>query len=339
MRLRSERAISLAIVVLLSAAAATASAQTPTAHLEVEAQPTCSTRDELVARVVARSTRIRFVDAATGIPTLTARIEVGFRGVVAQLDVLEPDGRRFSRRLEAPSCAAATDALALVVAITLDPSAAASEAAKQPEAKAAIAAPPRPPEAEVRETQTEPKPDSGPPPVPSRRGLAAGVLAEVVSGPAPTLMAGVALEGEASLERASVWSPAAALTVAHLWSGAAMEADGIADFSLDLLTLDLCPVRVGILAAAVRACAAGSLGRLTAQGSRTYSPMSAARPFATGGATARLVLPLGSRVAIRARFGAEAALWRDAFEFIPNVFHRVASVTLMGDVGVGVQFE
>jgi hypothetical protein len=338
MRLRSVRAISLAIGLLLSAAAP-AWAQSPAAHLEVDAQPSCSTRDELVARVAARSTRIRFVDDAAGVPTLTARIEAGFRGVVAQLDVVEPDGRKFSRRLEAPSCAAATDALALVVAITLDPSAVASEAAKPPETSPSASTSARPPETTARDTQTEPEPESVSPPAPARRRLTVAVLAEAVSGPAPTLMAGVALEGEASFERASIWSPAAVLTLGHLWSGAATEADGTADFSLDLLTLDLCPVRIGVFALEARACAAGSLGRLTAQGSNTYSPMSAARPFASAGATARLVLPLGSRVAIRARFGAGAPLWRDAFEFIPNVFHRVASVTLMGDVGVGVQFQ
>src|SRR6476660_7034516 len=91
------------------------------ARLDVDAQPGCSTRDELIARVAARSVRIRFVTDGAGVPMMTARIEAGPKGaVVAELTVVEPDGRRFSRQLEAPSCAAATDALALVVAITLD---------------------------------------------------------------------------------------------------------------------------------------------------------------------------------------------------------------------------
>ena len=120
--MHSER-VSLAVVgVLLSSAAASAAAPANTARLEVDAAPGCSTRDELIARVAARSTRIRFVNDATGVPALTARIEAGPRGgVVAELIVEEPDGRRFARRLAAPSCAAATDAVALVVAITLDP--------------------------------------------------------------------------------------------------------------------------------------------------------------------------------------------------------------------------
>ena len=89
---------------------------------------------------------------------------------------------------------------------------------------------------------------------------------------------------------------------------------------------------------ALGACAAGSLGRLSAQGSKTYEPQSVARPYAAAGGTARLALPFGSRVEVRARFGVGAALWRDAFEFNPDVFHRVARVTLVGDLGIGVRF-
>jgi hypothetical protein len=343
MRLRSERAIFLAVVVLLAAVAAPAStawAQSPAARLELEAQPGCSTRDELIARVMARSTRIRFVNDGAGVPNLTARIEVGFRGVVAQLDVVEPDGRKFSRRLEAPSCAAATDALALVVAITLDPSAATADGAKPPDTSATTAKPDKPPEAKVRATPVEPVPEpEEAPAIAATRRLAVGVTGEVVSGPAPALLAGAGIEVQASLDRASLWSPAIVLTLAHLWSGDSTQADGVADFSMDLLTLDLCPVRLAASWVEARACAAGSLGRLAAQGTNTYDPMSSSRPFATAGATARVALPLGSRVAILARFGAGATLWRDAFQFIPTVFHRVASVTLVGDVGVGVQFE
>ena len=97
-------------------------------------------------------------------------------------------------------------------------------------------------------------------------------------------------------------------------------------------------MRVVLLRLEVRACAAASVGRLAAQGSHTYDPRSVARPFGTAGGTVRLTVPVVWRVEVRARFGVGAALWRDAFEFTPDVFHRVASVTLVGDVGVGVRF-
>jgi hypothetical protein len=283
---------------------------------------------------------------------MTARIEPGPKGlVVAELTVVEPDGRRFARRLEAPSCAAATDALALVVAITLDPSASLGEApsvsgaaataksAETPADKTAGAgAPPPKPEETVTRTAPAGAAEAAGETVASTPRLTFAAAGEVVSGPAPTAMPGAALEVQAALDRASLWSPAIILTLSHVWSGVRSELGGDADFVLDLFGLEACPVRATALVLEGRVCAAGALGRLAANGSNTYDPRSVARPFGTAGGTARLGFVLGSRVEIRARFGAGATLWRDAFEFSPNVFHRVASVTLVGDVGVGVRF-
>jgi hypothetical protein len=354
--LRSARVSFVVVGVLLSSAGASASAQANTARLEVEAAPGCSTRDELIARIAARSTRIRFVTDTTGVPALTARIEAGPRGVVAELIVVEPDGRKFARRLEAPSCAAATDALALVVAITLDPSAATGEASAAAGATGAAtdaagkgtptAGATSPAPTPTPEPASEPAPrdaangtgDAGGPPLPATGRLTAGVAAAAVLGPAPTPMPGIALEAQAALDRASIVSPALVLTLTHVWSGGQMQSGGIAAFTLDLLALDACPFRVALLALEARACAAGSLGRLAAQGSQTYEPGSVTTPFGTVGGTVRLAVLFGSRVELRARFGAGATLWRDAFRFNREVFHQVASVTLVGDVGIGVRF-
>jgi hypothetical protein len=365
--LRSERVALALLAVLVLLPARRANAQTtpahgqapaPAARLELDASPACSTRDELVARVAARSTRIRFVTDGAGVPALAARIEPAARGgVIAGLTVVEPDGRKFTRRIEAPSCAAATDALALVVAITLDPavvmdasprSAPASPPAPPPGTPAAAtpaatasakSPPPAPPQAEVARVAA-PAEGAAPaaPTAPATPYLGAAVSGELIAGPAPTLMPGAALELEAGLERASIWSPAMMLTLAHTWSGDVVEPLGTAAFTLDLVSLDACPLRLVLLRVEARACAAGSLGRLAAQGSRTFDPGSVARAFATAGGAARLAVPSGSRVQVRIRFGAGATLWRDAFQFDRDVFHRVASVTLVGDVGVGVRF-
>jgi hypothetical protein len=350
--------VALVIGLVLLPAAAHAQAQAPAARLEVDANPGCSSRDELIARVGARSTRIRFVTDGAGVPALAARIEVAPRGgVVAELTVVEPDGRKFARRIEAPSCAAATDALALVVAITLDPSVVATGDTSRPTPAPPTA--PAPPEAPAVST-TAPAPPSTPPPPPpappeveaaqtislngtepvgaASRYLTAGVSGEAISGPAPTLMPGVGVELQAGLEQGSIWSPALMLSFAHVWSGDVIETAGIAAFTLDQVALDVCPARVVLLRLEARICAAGSVGRLAARGSNTYDPASVARPFATAGGAARLALPFGSRLQLRIRLGVGGTLWRDAFEFNPEVFHRAASVTLVGDVGIGVRF-
>lgn len=331
---------------LVPPAAALAQAQAPAARLEVDANPACSTRDELIARVAARSTRIRFVNDADGVPALAARIEVGPRGgAVAELTVVEPDGRRFSRRIEAPSCVAATDALALVVAITLDPSVATADASKAPSAVdagtgAPGAPPPAPPPPPPPQGEPPPTVSTGAAPVagPVFQYITAAVTGEAISGPAPALMPGFGIEVQAGMERASIWSPALMLSLVHAWRSDLKEDAGTAAFSLDLVSLDLCPARAVVLHVEARVCAAGSVGRLTGQGSDTYEPRSVARPFATAGGAARLAVPFGGRVQVGIRLGAGATLWRDAFEFTPDVFHRAASVTLVGDVGVGVRF-
>ncbi len=317
----------------------------------MDALPACSTRDELIARVAARSSRIRFVGDGAGIPVLTARIEVAPRGVVvADLKVLEPDGRRFQRRIEAPSCAAATDALALVVAITLDPSAATGDAtgATGTDARSGVTdATPAPPAEPSPAASLAPPPPVGPEtelvretPATAAEGyrFTAAILAEAVAGPAPEVVPGPAIEIQAAFDRASILSPALALTFAHLWSDALNEDGGTAGFTLDLVGLDACPVRLGLSRLEARVCAAGQVGRLAAQGSNTYDPRSVSRPFATAGGTVRFAILLPWRIEVRARFGVGATLWRDAFEFTPEVFHRVASVTLVGDVGIGVRF-
>ena len=202
------------VAALLVAAPAAARAEASVARLDVDAAPSCSTRDELIARVAARSTRIRFVSDGAGIPVMTARIDAGPKGtVVAELTVVEPDGRRFARRLEAPSCAAATDALALVVAITLDPSAATAEAAPSPDAKAGgpgghgrLAAD-RPGAGGGRRQGRSPRRDRAGAARRRRPRRAASRLAaagEVVAGPAPAAMPGVALEVQAALDRTSI---------------------------------------------------------------------------------------------------------------------------------------
>jgi hypothetical protein len=107
-------------------AAADGDAATATVRLEVQALPDCTSREEVAARVAARSRRIRFDDDATG-PTLRAVIAAGPRGgAVGELVIVQPDGRSSMRRLAAPSCAEATDAIALIIALTLDPAAAAT---------------------------------------------------------------------------------------------------------------------------------------------------------------------------------------------------------------------
>jgi len=109
------------------------------ARLDLVASADCATRSELERRVSSRSDRIRFVGAGEPVRALTGEIKrIDDQTFQAILTVVEPDGRRSVRRVQTHNCEEALDALALVVAVTLDPSSAFREPKPQP--------PPPPPE-------------------------------------------------------------------------------------------------------------------------------------------------------------------------------------------------
>jgi hypothetical protein len=111
------------------------------AHLQLSAPSSCTTASALMARVRLRSRHIQFVDDRSGVPVLGVTIRVAAKQpVAAELTLVWPDGRRSERRVVDASCSQAVDALALLIALALDPnlqqSAAPGDAAR-PEGPAA----------------------------------------------------------------------------------------------------------------------------------------------------------------------------------------------------------
>ncbi|HVT10547.1 MAG TPA: hypothetical protein VHO67_23970, partial [Polyangia bacterium] len=123
MRKASLTALLLGPLFVAAAAAAAGSATDagPVVRLEVDAPADCTTREELAARIAARSRRIELApDAAT-----TVRVTVapgpGGRAVAGALTIARPGAAPATRRITAASCDQATDGLALVIALALDP--------------------------------------------------------------------------------------------------------------------------------------------------------------------------------------------------------------------------
>ena len=142
----------------------------------------------------------------------------------------------------------------------------------------------------------------------------------------------------AALDRPSIWSPALRLTLQHGWQNGVEEPGGTADFALDAVTLDLCFLRLSVTAVDLRGCATATAGQLSASGSDTYSPASLTRPFVALGGTAILEIALGHWIELLGAVGAAETPIRDAFEFSPDVFHRVSATTLTFELGAGVRF-
>jgi hypothetical protein len=364
--------VALLLPIPIGAAQAVPDAAVTSARLEVKGSPGCVTRDDLVARVEARSPRIRFVDDAA----LSAQVSFDTPRpgtVIADLVLATVDAKRTPRRVVARSCAEAADAVALIITVTLDPTIAKKpatdlvraknvarerEAAAGPEADAARSAPSEPPSASVSQPMARPaeqlrlpketdppvtvesaETSSPPSPVIARRRFGAYLAAQSAFGPAPTVMPGVALYVLAALDRDSPWSPAVQVGATHVWRSDLSEPGGKASFALDAASLDLCVLRLRLPSIETRACGAALVGLMTASGAAdTDAPGSSTRPFAVAGGAILVTVGVGAIVELSARLGMGATLIRDSYELAPPAFHRADAVTTSASLGIGARW-
>jgi hypothetical protein len=321
----------LAVALLLPGAigAAGTSGGETKLRLDVHAAADCTSRSDVAARVGARSPRIQIVDEAevAAVVTVTSPRP---GSIVADLVMATAGAEPSPRRFVARSCAEAADAVALSIAVTLDPSAARKPSVAERDVNAPVepGTTPAPPVAEA------PKPPDGPanpqPPVavvtpaaPTpvssvRRHFGTHVAGQVIFGPAPVVMPGIAIYGMAALERDGLWAPTVFLGV------------------LDAGTLDVCPLRVRWSALSTRPCASLLFGRLNARGTETEAAANVSRPFGVAGVG--VTASIGAPVEVTARAGVGVTLIRDSYELATTVFHRAARVTASVSLGVGFRW-
>ena len=288
------------------------------ARLDLRGPADCISRADLAARVAARSPRIHLVDDAE----IYARVVLTSArpgNVMAELVLATAGAEQPPRRFVARSCAEAADAVALIIAVTLDPTADTSPA-------------PPPVQAPVIET---PAPPPVPAPAPARSWqFGAYAAGQTIFGPAPAVMPGIAVFGMAALDREGVWAPALFVGGTHAWRNDLAEPGGTASFALDAGSVDACPLRLGRSRFAARPCASALVGRLAASGADTDQPAAASRPFATAGATLALTAGLGTLIELSARLGVGVTLLRDSYDFGGVTFHRAGAGTSTVSVGV-----
>lgn len=345
------------------------------ASMTVDAEEACATAAALAEQVHERSRRIEFVDDAGDVPSLRIAISAaGARDRVAVLSVQWPDGQRSERRLTARSCDAAVDALGLLIAMTLDPAALvgagpdtrgedrAGRGRAGPGAEAgAEAGPGAGAGAEAGAgAGTDPAPSPNPSPSPSPNPnpepdtdsnadvgaahplgvahVAAGISAQLVTGPAPSAMPGFGLYARLALNGTALWAPAIEVQLARTWVDGLSAPGGEADFALETAQLAVCPLGLQLAAFSAFSCMTGEVGRLIARGSRTYAPQTHREPWTSLGAAVLLSLGLGALLEVEAGFGVAGPLRRDRFSFQPDVFHEVAGARLSAHLGAGMRF-
>lgn len=335
--------------------------------LDVQSPADCSSRADVIARVSARSPRVRFTRESAPFAIRVDFERANPSAVTAEITIARAGSKSTVRTLRAASCTDAADAVAIIVGVALDPTSAESQndatAATTPDAGASTVERGEPTAAKDTNTAGHPparatgkRPDtespSAPSPAPSvdpvdplptepiALGFAAFALANAAAGPAPALLPGFALYGRMQFERSSELAPALGLGASHAERSGLEAWGGNASFSLNALTVDACLLRFTLRAVTLRACGSTLLGHLNVTGSDTRNPAEPlTRPFVTLGGTASADLPLGSLFAVTLRLSVESNLIRDEFQFYPRTFHQVPPATFSLGLGVGVHSD
>jgi hypothetical protein len=273
-------------------------------------------------------------------------------GFAAELSVLWSDGRSSLRRFEARTCDAAIDALAFMIVLTLDPGAQPPDHVPAPEIDSAVsphvaadtgADLTSAPDTNMLFAKTARASDTSESAAKASAGatlayhLELGAKAAMALGVAPSAQYGLGMYALAALAGSTPWLPALQLRAARLWQ-TTIATGGHADFRLDVMHLDACPLGLTSRNLTGRLCLTAGLGSLRAAGSSTYAPRSHSRLWTDWGGTLLLSLRVGRLVHAQLSAGAMVPTRRDSFSFRPDVFHRVSAVCAQIELGVGLRF-
>jgi hypothetical protein len=358
-RRMSKTRVDFLVLLALCAAAAPAAAQPAEApsnsapeqvELRYVGEQGCPSQARFVDEVGARIRRpIEWVQAkpATLIIVTLGRTDEHATG---RLEVVRHGSEPTRREFVASTCAEVGSALALVTALTLDPN-----ARTEPLAPPSATAPPPaalPPEPAPAPPVVAPPPEAPaqraeiPPPAAPRAVAQSsyqawlGPVVGVATGYAPEPLVTFGLSLGARAVSKSGFSPSLQLT--PLWgkTGSTGPSAAGGTFAWAMARLEACPTQLPLATSlALVPCAAGEVGRLSAQGSAPQiEPVSADRWWFAAGATLSLHLSLGRWFA---RLGAQGLFpaTRDDFVFRDpdTIVHTPSALVYGANLGVGFE--
>jgi len=265
-----------------------------------------------------------------------------------RLSIRDSDGAEAVRTVVGDHCGEVGSALALAVAIAVDPTLALGPPpAEGPppggspmdspfanrESRIANAPPPRPPPAAPR-----PAPRPAAPTTPRRFRAALAVEGALATGVAPGALWGAGLA--ATWTAPLAFEPSLRASVTYL-TGAREPVDAAeARFARWTTGLEGCALRVRLGSVSLFPCAKLEVGALRAEGQKIARATSEVRPWVAIGPAARVRWRMpGQRFFVEAGAGAMVPLTRDRFFFQPNItIHRAAGLGAEASLGVGLEW-
>jgi len=320
---------SVALVAVLASAGGTAFAQEAprTSSLSWVRMPgaeSCLSTRALAEAVEGRLGRSVFVSASRGEVSVEGRVERLIDHWSAVVTLSAPDGTLLGNRtLESvePECSALDGPLALVIALMIDP-----DAAAEPEPE------PEPARAPARTPAPAPRPPARPSPAPvvldadARLSIAVGLLPG----------ASIGLTASASL-RPPAWP--ALVAEAALYPPRTARADaGRADFLLAWGGLAICPVDASPGPLHLRLCGGLLLGALSVRPVGLDGSASGERFVGSGAVRAAAGVRLSGPVLLRGSLALLVPFPRDRFLAEGDELFRMSVVALAFDLGLAVRF-
>jgi hypothetical protein len=295
----------------------------------------CPSREAFLGRLRARTTRFR--EAIEGEPARDFTIELAFGADASRgkLTVRARDGSSATRVLKAPSCEQVGAAVALVIAIAIDPQAL----------------------VEVAPPKSEPEPPPVPPPVPSpppdtarppdvrsaepmvRTRVALGLRWDEVSGVTPILRPVLRPFFEIIGDRQGVFVPGLRVSFAWTHNARVGTAYGEAEFSWYVGRVEACPFRLGSVAASVSSCVTFDAGAQRVVGQNAPADTAQTRPWVSTGLNARGSARLWRSLFVEVEVGAAAPWIKDRWLFADgSEIHATPPISAWLGAGLGCRF-
>jgi hypothetical protein len=348
------------------------SANEVVARLELDLPAGCGTQAWFVERVRVRSDKIRFRPEASSL-VVDARIAHLPNGQLrATMSLRRRNGTVLTRTIKAGSCEQAIEALALVTAVTLDPSAVIHEEPerktsggeledRQLDSKASTPATRADGETKSVETwsnaradKTKVLPSPDPDDVPKRpESHATRDASTTTGGPewaldlsvlghrgaAPGWLLGAELGLGLAFRRDSVVAPSLRLGLGQVQRSDVRAEGGLADFSLLLLTIEGCPLSARVAPFELRACAVIETGRMAASGHQTVQPEQHRRLWLAPGGGAEFSVRLAHHWSAILRGRSVFPLVRDTYQFAPEAFYETPMAVVGVQAGLSYRFR
>jgi hypothetical protein len=296
-------------------------------HLTYRAASSCADRSAFIEQIRSRTDRLR--DARPDEPARTVEVTLTEvpGGVSGYLRTRTPDGAESERTIQGSSCANVVSALALIVALAVDP-----EASTAPRRAA------RPP------AQRPPPPARLPPPAPAPTrgpGWGLGFQASVRTAVAPDPLFAIGGYLKLELRSGPLSGGSAKLAVQH-GRQTARVVGGSGEIAWTDAHIDGCPWGFQFTRAlSLAPCLGFDGGVVTVSGVEdTPNPDSVTRPWLSIGALARGSLSPLRWLALEPELGVGFPLVRDRYYLRPSTtVHDVPFIEFEGGVAIGAVFE